>query len=102
MYPRLHVQLVKVVEDTGENELAVQLRQVVTAALTEYVPAEQTVHAALPVVGLKVPIAHCEQVPPFGPVNPRLQVQFWMDRLWMGEFEFTGHVRHVEAAVAAV
>jgi hypothetical protein len=61
----------------------------------------QDVHAAVPIVFLNVKAGHTVQGPPFGPVNPRLQLQFWMDTLWMGEFEFTGHARHVETAVAA-
>jgi hypothetical protein len=39
------------------------------------VPALQSVHSSLPVTFLYFPAVQAEHVPPFGPVNPRLQTQ---------------------------
>jgi hypothetical protein len=74
----------------------------VAPVLVEYVPAPQSVHAALPVLILYLPATQAEQTPPFGPVNPALQVQSPAVELAMYEFEFEGHVIHVVEIVAPV
>jgi hypothetical protein len=47
----------------------------VAPVVVRYLPALQSVHPALPVTILYFPAAQAEHVPPFGPVNPRLQTQ---------------------------
>jgi hypothetical protein len=41
--------------------------------MVEYVPAAQSVHAALPIAVLYFPGTHATHGPPSGPVNPALQ-----------------------------
>jgi hypothetical protein len=59
--------------------------------IAEYVLAGQLVHAAEPLSVLYIPAAHAEHGPPLGPVNPRLQTQFGLPVLAMGEIVFEGH-----------
>jgi len=66
----------------------------VAPMLVEYLPASQSVHAALPDVDLNLPAAQAVQVTPLGPVKPRLQVQFERAVLPMGELVVLGHERH--------
>ena len=76
--------------------------EIVAPVLVEYVPAPQSVHAALPVLILYLPATQAEQTPPFGPVNPALQVQSPAAELALYEIEFEGHVIHVVEIVAPV
>jgi hypothetical protein len=57
---------------TGQAQ---QTDDIVAFTAVEYVPAEQLVHATLPVVVLKVPGIQATHGPPLGPVYPTLQVQ---------------------------
>ena len=67
---------------------------------TENVLFGHSSHAALPVIVLKDPGKHAEQKPPFGPVNPALQVQAVTVVLELGAFAFVGHVRQVDEVLA--
>jgi hypothetical protein len=74
--PALHVQLLAVELALGELELAGHARHVVAfvaPAAVEYVPAAQSVHAALPIAVLYFPGTQAAHGPPSGPVNPALQ-----------------------------
>ena len=73
VYPKLHLQAASAELVLGEVELPGHVRQVVAATIPEYVPAAQSVHAALPVVVLYFPTPHPTHVPPSGPVYPALQ-----------------------------
>jgi hypothetical protein len=66
----------------------------------EYVPAPQSVQAAFPTTGLYFSAAQSEHGPPFGPVDPVLQVQLVKTELPAGELEDDGQTLHVEIAVA--
>jgi len=68
----------------------------------EYVPAKQSVHAALPVLILNLPATQIAHEPPSGPVNPALQVQAATAELATDELELVGQVMHVEEIVAPV
>jgi hypothetical protein len=68
----------------------------------EYVPVPQSVHAANPVDTLYFPATHAAHGPPFGPVNPVLQVQFVKAELPAGELEFDGQTLHVMLAEAPI
>jgi hypothetical protein len=70
--------------------------------LVEKLPAKQSVHATLPVLILYLPATQAEQTPPFGPVNPALQVQSPAAELALYEMELEGHVIQVVAIVAPV
>ena len=62
----------------GETELTGHARHVAAAValrVVEYCPAVQLVHDALPDAILYDPTGHAVQGPPFGPVNPGVQVQ---------------------------
>ena len=65
--------------------------------LVEYVPAPQSVHAALPLVVLYFPATQAVHRPPSGPVNPALQVetQALTDKLPLGEVVPEGQVKHL-------
>jgi hypothetical protein len=79
-----------------------QVAASVAPVLVEYVPAPQSVHAALPVLNMYLPATQVEQTPPFGPVNPALQVQSPAAELALYEMELDGHVIQVVAIVAPV
>jgi hypothetical protein len=67
----------------------------VAPVLVEYVPAAQSVHAALPLVVLYFPATQAVHGPASGPVNPALQdceTQALTDVLPPGEVIPTGHV----------
>ena len=88
--PALQVQLVKAALPAGELELDgqamhVEFAEAPTAA--EYVPAPQSVQTADPVDVLYLPATHAVHGPPFGPVDPVLQVQFVKAALPVGEVE---------------
>jgi hypothetical protein len=76
------------------SALHVELPEAPTAV--EYVPAPQSVQAADPVDVLYFPATHAAHGPPFGPVDPALQVQLVKAALPAGEVEFDGHAMHVE------
>jgi hypothetical protein len=86
-------------DPTAEDDAAGHSTHELTPA-AEYVPAPQLMHATLPLVFLKVPAAHGEQVPPFGPVYPALQVHAVTAELVLGEFVFTGHTKQLDETVA--
>jgi len=74
--PALHVQLLAAELAFGELELAGHARHAVALVafvIVEYVPAAQSVHAALPIAVLYFPGTHATQGPPSGPLNPGLQ-----------------------------
>ena len=71
---RQFTQSVKASDVEGEDLPAGQSGHT-EAPIAEYLPALQSVHPALPMTILYVPAAQAEHVPPFGPVNPRLQTQ---------------------------
>jgi hypothetical protein len=74
--PALHVQLLADELALGELELAGHARHVVAfvaPVAVEYVPAAQSVHAALPIAVLYFPDTQAAHGPPSGPVNPALQ-----------------------------
>jgi hypothetical protein len=101
--PALQVQFVKAALPAGELEfdgqaLHVEFAEAPTAV--EYVPAPQYVHAADPVKALYLPGMHAAHVPPSGPEDPTLQVQFVKAALPTGELEFDGQALHVELAEA--
>jgi len=99
VYPALQVQDARAELMLGELELAGHVTQV-AVDVAEYVPTPHGVQAVLPLAILYVPAAHGEHTPPFGPVNPALQVQAAIAELKLGELESPGHV--TQAAVAAV
>jgi hypothetical protein len=85
----------------GQQE---QVFPVKAPTAAEYVPVPQSVHTAAPVDVLYFPATHAVHVPPSGPVEPELQVQFVKAGLPEGELEADGQARHVEldAAFTAV
>ena len=88
--PVLQVQLVKAALPTGELEFDGQVRHVELAEapiLVEYVPVPQFVHRPDPVNALYFPATHAEHVPPSGPAEPALQVQFVKEVLPTGALE---------------
>jgi hypothetical protein len=84
--------------DAPENVLLGHTRHVaasVAPVLVEYVPAPQSVHAALPLLVLYFPATQAVHGPPSGPVNPALQAvdaQTVTDELPLGEVVPAGHV----------
>lgn len=86
------------VEPSGH---ATQVAAVVAPVVGEYVPAAQSVHMALPVSILYLPVMQAVHTPPSGPVEPALQVQAVMVVLASGALEPSGHARHAAADVAA-
>ncbi len=67
-----------------------------------YLPASQSVQVAVPVNALYFPATHAAHGPPFGPVDPVLQVQLVKAALPAGELELDGQALHVELAPTAV
>ena len=103
MKPALQTQAATAELASGELELAGHARHVVAIVAPtdiEYVPAKQSVHAALPLIVLYFPATQEVHRPPSGPVKPALQTQALTAELAVGELEFAGHARHVEASVA--
>ena len=74
----------------------VELAEAPTAV--EYIPPAQVEQVAAPANTLYVPAAHAAHEPPFGPVDPALQVQLVKAALPEGELEFDGQTKHVEIA----
>ena len=101
--PALQVQFVKAALPTGELELDGQAVHVELAAAftaVEYVPVPQFVHAAVPVDVLYLPATQSAHVPPWGPLEPALQVQLVEAALPTGELESDGQAVHVAAFTA--
>ena len=61
-----------------------------------------SVHAADPVDVLYFPATHSAHGPPFGPVDPVLQVQFVKAALPAGELELVGQTVHDASVVCPV
>jgi hypothetical protein len=76
-----------------------QLAHAVAPRPGEYDPAAHGVQAAVTVVALYVPLAHCSHAPPAGPVEPELQTQAASTVLLTGELEYVGVGHAVHAAV---
>jgi hypothetical protein len=90
----LQVQTATVELATGELELVghvIHVVDTVAPVLVEYVPAPQSVHAALPVLVLYFPATQAAHEPPSGPVKPALHVQAARVVLGLGELELLGH-----------
>jgi hypothetical protein len=94
--PALHLQSAFAPLPSSEYEFDGQSPHVFDVAPTvvEYFPASQFVHTAFPVSVLYLPAAQFAQLPPFGPVEPALQMQFCKTVLPAGEFEFPGQDWH--------
>ena len=73
---------------------------IVAPVVVRYFPAPQSVHATVPVVNLYFPASHAIHVPPFGPVNPRLQIQATKAILPPGDTEPDGQFVQVPTPVA--
>jgi hypothetical protein len=83
--------------------LHVELAEAPTAV--EYVPVPQSVHTADPVNALYFPATHAVHVPPSGPKNPALQVQFVKEVLPAGALEVSAvksTPRTMRSAIAEV
>ena len=99
-------QLVKDALPGGEVEfdgqaMHVELAEAPTAV--EYVPAPQSVQATDPADVLYFPATHdAHGPPPFGPVDPMLQVQLVKAALPAGELELDGQTVHDASVVCAV
>ncbi len=106
--PALQAEVIQAVTDElplGEMEPAGQVMhvvEIVAPVLVEYVPDPQSVHTALPLLGLYFPATQTLHGPPFGPVNPVLHMQAARAELASGELELVGHVMHVVEIVAPV
>ena len=106
--PALQVQLVEAALPAGELEfdgqaLHVEFAEAPTAV--EYVPAPQSVHRPDPANALYFPAPHAEQLPPAGPENPALQVQFVKEVLPTGALEVSAvksTPRTMRSAIAKV
>ena len=72
----------------------------IAPVVVRYLPASQSVHAILPATILYFPVAHATQGPPFGPVNPMLQMQATKALLPLPETEPEGQFRHVDEFTA--
>jgi hypothetical protein len=68
----------------------------------EYVPAPQSVQVAVPFKVLYFPATHAAHGPPFGPVDPALQVQLVKAALPAGELELVGQTVHDASVVCPV
>jgi hypothetical protein len=73
---------------------------IVAPGVVRYFPAPQAVQAWVPCVSLYFPVSHGIHVPPFGPVNPRLQIQATNSILPPGATEPDGQFVHVPTTVA--
>ena len=63
-------------------------------------PAKQLLQASLPIVALYLLMPQSVHVPPFGPVEPALQVHAVSVGLATGESELVGHAKQVAFSVA--
>jgi len=74
----------------------------VAPVAVEYVPVEQSVHAALPVIVLNLPATHAAHGPPSGPVDPGLQPTDTHALILappIAEVVFAGQLAHPDVAV---
>jgi len=93
----LQVQDVCAFDPAGEYEFERHIEQVFTVAapnVAEYLPAPQTVHAALPVAVLYLPISHAAHGPPSDPLQPAWQKQLARATLPPAELAPSGHAVH--------
>jgi len=97
--PGLQIQAVMAELELGEVEPVGQFVHTVAPA-TEYDPAVQVVHDALPVIFLYFPVTHATHEPPFGPLKPALQAQAAIAELETGEIELEGQLEHVDTPAA--
>ncbi len=88
--------------DVVNTTQSVHVALKVAPVLVEYLPAAQSVHAALPLLVLYLPATHVVHEPALGPVNPRLQVQLESAVLPLGELDPLGHARHAASSDAPV
>jgi len=103
--PTLQVQAPLPTLETGafaSEGHATHVDEALAPTAAEYVAAPQSVQASLPVVVLYLPATHAAHDPPFGPVNPALQAQAVPVVLELGAFEFEGHDKQVDAALAPI
>ncbi len=101
--PALHIHAPLAELDTCEVEFvghAKHTDNVLAARVAEKVTTPQSVHATLPLVVLYLPATHPEHTSPSAPVNPALQLQAALPELETGAFEFEGHVKQVDEALA--
>ena len=73
---------------------------IVAPVVVRYFPAPQGVQAWFPCIFLYFPSSHAIHVPPFGPVNPRLQIQTTNSILPPGDTEPDGQFVHAPTPVA--
>jgi hypothetical protein len=78
----------------------VQVSSEISESSLEYLPSEHREHTALPLESLYVPGAHAEQLPPSGPVYPKLHTQSVILSEPVAEKVFGGHCVHVFSDVA--
>ena len=69
---------------------------------TEYLASTHASQAALPVTALYVPATQAVHGPPFGPVNPTLQVQEVSELLPLGDVLDAGQAVHASVPVVAL
>jgi hypothetical protein len=103
--PPVPAQLVNDELPRGESEFPGHVRHVdspTAPTAAEYIPRAQSSQASEPLLSLYFPAGQSVHVPPFGPDEPTLQVQSVLTTLPALESEFSGHVRHVDSAVAPV
>jgi hypothetical protein len=97
--PALQVQAAKAVLCAGELESAGHAKQVDKPVVSEYVPLSHRLQTASPTTFLYLPATHAVHGPPFGPVDPVLQVQLVKASLPGGELEFDGQTLQVAVPV---
>jgi len=104
--PALHVHAATAALALGECEFAAHARHAVASfapVLGQYVPAQQSVHGALPFVVLYFPVTQAVQNElPSGPLKPALHVQPAMAEVPLTDQEFDAHETQVDATVARV
>jgi len=86
----------------GEGQIA-HVFSNMAAEVVEYLPAPQSMQAALPTPVLYLPAPQSTHVPPSSPVQPALHVQSVCASLASGALEFGGHPWHtLDAAPTTV
>jgi len=101
--PRLHRQsetLAPPSDDVDKDGQFWHSDWLVAASTVEYLPAAQSVQAADPLIALKVPGTHIEQLPD-GPLKPTSHRQSPISALPIEEPEFWGQSRHRACDTAA-
>ena len=71
----------------------------IVAPAAEYLACTHASHAALPDAALYVPATQAVHGPPFGPVNPTLQVQEVSELLPLGDVLDAGQALHASVPV---